>query len=80
MILTEADAVHPLAGAGGGTQLWREEVIPAFRQISSAINQHGARFVAQMNHPGHSTYGGNRPTVVGLRDRQPIRCEFRHAP
>ncbi len=63
MILTEADAVHPLAGAGGGTQLWREEVIPAFRQISSAINQHGARFVAQMNHPGHSTYGGNRPIL-----------------
>ena len=56
LIITEVQPVHPTAGIGPSMiQCYRDGVVEAFKPLVEEIHRAGARFIAQIWHPGKST-------------------------
>ena len=56
LIITEVQPVHPTAGIGPSMiQCYRDGVVEAFKPVVEEIHRAGAKFIAQIWHPGKST-------------------------
>jgi len=66
LIMTEVQPVHPSAGVlGNMIRCYEDACIEPFQRVAAAVHEHGAKFIAQLWHPGSSTrsitLGGQQP-------------------
>jgi 2,4-dienoyl-CoA reductase-like NADH-dependent reductase (Old Yellow Enzyme family)/thioredoxin reductase len=66
LIITEVQPVHPSAGIlDNMIRCYEDACIEPFRRVAAAVQEHGAKFIAQLWHPGSSTrsliLGGQQP-------------------
>lgn len=81
LIVSESLAVHPTAGPNTFfLQLWDDEAIVPLQGVTSAVRQHGAAIVAQLNHGGreHNPRVTRRPLVAPSPIASPKGGEVPH--
>ncbi|BCJ62417.1 NAD(P)-binding protein [Micromonospora endophytica] len=65
LIITEAIRVHPTsAGRSISLGSFSDQVIPAYRAVTDAVHEHGARIFAQLMHAGRQANGDATRTAA----------------
>jgi 2,4-dienoyl-CoA reductase-like NADH-dependent reductase (Old Yellow Enzyme family) len=65
--------------AFGNLQVWKDEIVPLFRELADAVHEHGCFVMCQITHLGRRT-GWNKadwlPVVAASRVREPAHRAF----